>query len=242
MNSFIAALQFLTVLPIVRSDAFAPERMLPFFPAAGLVIGLLLALFDTVAGAFWSRHAVSGLDVVFLAGITGALHLDGLGDTADGLYGNRPRERALEIMKDSRIGAMGLVMVVCVLGLKWAGLGDLAQSRFLFLMLIPAYARAGMLFAFRLLPYGRPEGGTGHAFFQKPLAVEDFWGLGLLFLISLFCGGRGILLNLAFLAATGAILWYYHRKMGCVTGDMLGAMTEMTECALFLAVAMGSAP
>ncbi|MEE4357694.1 MAG: adenosylcobinamide-GDP ribazoletransferase [Desulfococcaceae bacterium] len=239
MKGFISALQFITILPFGRPGTFAPSAMLRFFPLAGLLLGGLLAVFDCLAGLIWPRQMVSVLDMVFMVWITGAFHADGLGDTADGLYGNRPREKALEIMKDSRIGAMALVTVFCTLTVKWSAIAGLDSHRSLFLLIIPAYARGGMLFGFRFLPYGRPGGGTGHALFAEKIKWAEFSGLLIPFFLSLFCGWRGLLLNLVFVCIVAALLCFYQKRMGCITGDMLGAMTEITEAALFLAVAAG---
>ena len=170
--------------------------------------------------------------------LTGALHLDGLGDTADGLYGQRTADKALEIMKDSRIGAMALVTVVAALALKACGLAGLGESRFLLLMLIPAYARGAMLFGIRGLPYGRSEEGTGFDLFESPLRAGDFCGLVVVVALSAFVGWRAIVLNLFFIVVVALIILYYRRKIGCITGDMLGAMTELTESALFFLMAM----
>jgi adenosylcobinamide-GDP ribazoletransferase len=211
--------------------------MIGWFPIVGLLLGLLLAGFDAVVVRLWDRPVAAVLEVVLLALVTGALHLDGLGDTADGLYGRKPAEKALAIMKDSRIGAMALVTVVAVLALKGAGLAALQKDRFLLLLLIPAYARGAMLFAIRGLPYGRGA-GTGFDLFATPLAGRDFGGLLLVAGLSLLLGWRAILLNLFFALLVVATMAYYRRKIGCVTGDMLGAMAEVTEGALFVLMAM----
>ncbi len=239
MKHFRAAIQFLTILPVGRIDEFNPRRMMTYFPLAGLILGAVVASADQIFIRLWPPYAASLLDVVLLAGLTGALHIDGLGDSADGLYGQWSRERALEIMKDSRIGTMALVAIVCTLAVKWAGIHALSEHRFLFLMIIPAYARAADLFGFRFLPYGRPEGGTGHDFFTDPPTLKTFRFLAVPMALSLFGGLRGVMLNLFFGLTLWVILWYYRRKMGCITGDMLGAMVEIMEAALFLAAAVG---
>jgi adenosylcobinamide-GDP ribazoletransferase len=239
MKHLKSALQFLTILPLGSSEPFDTRHIIPYFPLVGLVVGFLLAVFDRTTSIFWPRPAVAAMDVIFLAAVTGAFHLDGLADAADGMMGHRSRERALEIMKDSRVGAMGLVTVVCCLMIKWAGLMAVnAHHRFLILMLIPAYARSGMLFGMRALPYGRP-GGTAFAFFENPLQNEDFRWMLLLAAGSFFLGWRGLWLNLAFGMTLTAILLYYRKRMGCITGDMLGAMTELTETILFLMLSAG---
>jgi len=87
MRHFISAIQFITIIPMGRADAFEPPKMIPYFPVVGLCLGILAALFDQLATALWSRPVASLLDVLFLAVVTGAFHLDGLGDSADGLLG-----------------------------------------------------------------------------------------------------------------------------------------------------------
>ena len=241
-QNFRAALQFLTILPMGGGGDFNPRGLLPFFPVAGVLMGSLLFLLDRAVLQLWPRPMAAMLDVAFLAFLTGALHLDGLADAADGLYGHRPREKALAIMKDSRIGVMGLVAVVAGLAIKWGGIADLDCQRGLLLVIIPAFARGSMLLGMRFLPYGRPDGGTGRAFFDAPLTLRSFAGFLLPLALSLFLGWRGLLLVIAFATVVTAILAYYRAKLGCITGDMLGAMTEMTEAALFLLMSAGGAP
>jgi len=240
MTGLISAIRFLTLLPIGKPNTFDPERMVPFFPLVGIILGVLLAAFDWCMLRLWPPNIASLLDVVFLVLVTGAFHLDGLGDTADGLLGHRSREQALLIMKDSRIGAMGLVAVVCALLIKWGGIMGLEGHRHLLMIIVPAYARAGQVLGIRFLSYGRPAGGTGHALFGNTLEPADFWGLLIPVALSLCLGWRGIWLNLVFAAVTGGILWYYQKRMGCITGDKLGAMTEVTESMLFLLVTAGA--
>jgi len=105
-----SAIQFLTIIPCGRGHDFDARAALPFFPLCGLLIGVLLVMVDAMATLVWPRPVVALLDVIALAAISGALHLDGVADTADGLYGHREPEQALAIMKDSRIGAMGSIV------------------------------------------------------------------------------------------------------------------------------------
>jgi adenosylcobinamide-GDP ribazoletransferase len=238
MKSLIAAIQFLTILPLGAKGTYAPRAMIVWFPLVGLLVGGLLAVFDMLVSQLWAPPAVAVLDVIVLMVLTGALHLDGLGDAADGLYGRRTAARALEIMKDSRIGAMALVTVVAVLALKWSGLAGLKTHRILLLALIPAYARSAMLFGIRALPYGRSSDGTGYDLFVTPLGSRDFSGFLVVAVLSLLLGWPAVILNLGFLLMVGVMLTYYRRKIGCITGDMLGAMAEVTESVLFLLMAM----
>ena len=234
MKNLIAAIQFITILPMGKHGKFDPEKMIPFFPMVGIILGLMVALFDQIVLQLWSKPVASLLDVLFLIIITGAFHLDGLGDTADGLYGRRTKEKALSIMKDSRIGVMGIVAIICGLAIKWAGITGLDEYRSLLLIIIPAYARGSILFGMRFLQYGRTDGGTGKLFFEKRLKIIGFWGLLIPVLLSILLGFKAILLNLVFLIIITGILLFYKKKIGCITGDMLGAMVEITEAGLFL--------
>lgn len=243
MIGLASALRFLTLLPLGRRHDFDPGSMLPWFPVAGLCLGLILALCNLPALEFWPAPVVAILDVILLLALTGALHLDGLADAADGMFGTRSREQALTIMKDSRVGAMGLTAVVCGPGLKWGGLMAVLEQEsgwdsFFILLLVPGYARAGMLLGIRFLEYGRPGGGTGADFFSGDMGARSFGGLLVLVLLSLWLGLQGLWLIFCFFLINGAILSYYKHRMDCITGDMLGAMCEVNEALLFLAAGM----
>jgi len=235
-----AALQFMTTLPLGKPVRLEPAAMAPLFPLAGLLLGLITALADVAFRRLWPQGVAAVLDTVLLIVLSGALHLDGLADTADGIFSHRGRQRALEIMKDSRVGGMGVVAIVCVLGLKAAGLSAVWQHRFVVLTAVPALSRSGILLAMRTLPYGRPEGGLGHPFFKKRLSPASFWGVLPPVALVLSCGLAGVPLLAGFVLVTLLLIGFYRRKLGCVTGDMLGAMIETSEAVLFLLAAVGA--
>jgi adenosylcobinamide-GDP ribazoletransferase len=239
LDNLTGALQFLTILPLGPAVRFDARGMMPFFPVAGIVIGAMVSAFDALAGLVLPLPVVAVLDVGLLALISGALHLDGLADTADGLLGHHDRPRALEIMKDSRVGAMGLVAVALVLILKTAALGTLGPRRALALILVPALARSAMLVAIGTLPYARPEGGTGSAFFDTGARARDYAWILLPLGLSVFLGWRALVLGVAFGAGTALMLGYYRRRLGGVTGDLLGALAEGVETLLWVALAAG---
>ena len=95
MRNLIAALQFITILPLGKAREFDPPKMVPYFPLVGLLLGLMLAFFDAAVAKFWASPIVALLDVILLAVLSAAFHLDGLADTADGLLGPRPRDEAI---------------------------------------------------------------------------------------------------------------------------------------------------
>jgi adenosylcobinamide-GDP ribazoletransferase len=143
-------------------------------------------------------------------------------------------------MKDSRIGTMGLVAILFGLALKWGGIANLDAHRRILLIMIPAYARAAILFGMWSLPYGRPD-GTGKPFFSEKISLKHFWGLIFPIGLSLILGFKAIWLNLAFVIIIAMILLFYRKRMGCITGDMLGALVEITEAGLFLIMSLGAA-
>lgn len=236
-SGWISALAFLTILPIRSAADFNARGALPYFPVCGLGIGAVLLFVDWIARLFWPTPAAAMCDVLTLVAISGALHLDGLADTGDGLYGHRSAAQRLTIMKDSRIGAMGMIAVICCLAVKWMGISTLAAHRSLWLLLVPAYARASVLVAVNSLPYGRAADGTGHAFFGAPLKPAEFWALAAAAGVSLFMGWDAVKLNLGFALIVGTMLIWYRQKLGSITGDMLGALIEVTEAGLFLLAA-----
>ncbi|NIR14422.1 MAG: adenosylcobinamide-GDP ribazoletransferase, partial [Desulfobacterales bacterium] len=174
----------------------------------GLGIGLILMLADYLFLKLWPMGVASLLDILLLAILSGGLHLDGLGDTADGLFSHKSPERALAIMRDSRIGAMGLLAILFVLAIKWVSLQGVAEHRALYLLIIPAYSRGAMMFGIKFLSYGRPEGGVGTDFFSRkpPLVALTF--IFFPALISLRLGYPAIWLNGLFILVTALILLY----------------------------------
>ncbi len=239
MKHLLSALQFLTILPCGKPRVFDAPKIIPYFPVAGLVIGLMLVLCDYVFSMVWPVTVVSVLDVLLLAILSGGLHLDGLGDTADGLLSHRSLEQALTIMRDSRIGVMGLVAIVFILSIKWVSLQSLVKHRALYLFIIPAYSRGAMMFGIKFLRYGRSQGGMGTDFFSDKPRI---YALSIIFLplfLSFWLGWSAVFFNSLFIFMTVLILFYYKRRMDGITGDMLGAMAEVEETGLFLAACIG---
>jgi adenosylcobinamide-GDP ribazoletransferase len=241
MKHLISAFQFLTILPLGKPRELDASKITPCFPIVGLGIGLILLLADYLFSTLWPVSVVSLLDIMLLAILSGGLHLDGLGDTADGLFSHKSPERALAIMRDSRIGAMGLLAILFVLAIKWVSLRGVAEHRALYLLIIPAYSRGAMMFGIKFLNYGRPEGGVGTDFFSRKPPMVALISILLPVLISLWLGYPAIWLNGLFILVAALILLYFKRRLGCITGDMLGAMAEVEEACLFL-VACASPP
>lgn len=234
------ALVFLTVLPLPVAPVSSRElgRSMAYFPLVGLGLGLFLAGAHSLLGIFFPPAVCALLVVLILIYATGALHLDGVADTADGMYGIRDRATRLMIMKDSRVGAMGVVALVTLLLLKVVALSALPpEVRWQLLIALPVVGRWMMVALAVLAPYARSEGGTGSVFVET--AGRRELGIATLILAAVLLG-LFHLWGLTLLAALclGAILLerYFKARLGGVTGDILGAVCEWSE-AFFLLLA-----
>lgn len=232
---------FLTVLPVGRNLTCEPRRLarsMGLFPAAGLLLGLMLALADRAFAALFPLAVVDALLLLLLVVVTGGLHLDGLADTVDGLAGGRDRAGALRIMKDSRVGALGAVALMLALLLKYLCLHQLpAELKTAALVFMPAAGRWAQTTLAGGCRYARPEGGTGAAFVDQVGRRELLLAGATLAVaaIALFRWQGGALLLLLALAAM-LLKNYFDRRLGGVTGDVLGAATEIVEIFTLLAL------
>lgn len=234
----LLALEFLTILRLRRPPLPETEvlgKSLAFFPAVGLLLGGVLAGIDRAVLDSLGPGITGWLLMSLLLLLTGALHADGLADTADGVFGASTPERRLAVMRDSSIGAFGAAALVAVLGLKAAALGGLSGgSRIEALIVVPALARWACVVAIAAFPYARAQ-GLGSAFranarsWPAPVAgaialVACFVGLGF----------EGLALwALSTLAALllGALIT---SRIGGMTGDAYGAVVEVSEALLFV--------
>ena len=250
LRLLLIALQFLTRVPVPAWVGWKAEWLndsARHFPAVGLIVGGFAALVLWGAAHAWSAAVAVLLSMAATIWLTGAFHEDGLADTCDGLGGAVSRERALAIMKDSRLGTYGAVALCLVLALKAATLHSLATRDLLAtlaaLPLAHAWSRVATVLLLRLLPYG---GDAEHAK-AKPMAQQVD---GLAFAIallwaglaaaaaSLFVPGAALLAGAAAAAAT--TLWmarWLRRRLGGYTGDALGATQQFSELAVYLALA-----
>ncbi|HTZ40360.1 MAG TPA: adenosylcobinamide-GDP ribazoletransferase [Syntrophales bacterium] len=242
MKSLFAALQFLTVIPVPASWGGGTrelERSVWYFPLVGLFLGVLLAVLDRSLASLLPPLPASAIIVLASIVLTGGFHVDGLADTADGFMSSRPKERILEIMKDSRTGPMGVAAVVSVVVLKVSLLSAVTGPlRFPSIVLMAVAGRSAMVMAMSLLPYARPEGLAG-VFMQGRSVLRAGWGIAFLFgACWLMAGPAGMFAGLAALAATILAGAYSHNKIGGVTGDTLGATCEIVELAPLLSAAI----
>lgn len=242
MNSFFAALQFLTLFPWPkRMERSADEvgRSAIFFPVIGFLLGLILVLVNSLLEWFASAGLSSVLIVVVLTLLTRGLHLDGLGDTFDGLGAGGDRERILRVMDDSHIGAFGVVAIVLVLFLKIHALASIDVDRWRALLIAPILGRWAMV----LLGYRSTaaKAGLGSTLIDH-LATKDllFATFISLFLVAAILHGTGIVMMAWVAIFTLASKIYFHRRLGGVTGDTFGAVGELSETSVVVFLALGS--
>lgn len=233
-DDFRTAMSFLTIFPVAGDLTPDPERLarsMGFFPAAGLVIGLGLVVLNWLLDGLIPRPVLDCLLILFMILATGALHLDGIADLIDGLAGGKDRESVLHIMKDSRVGAIGVVGLVMVLLLKYLSLYNVDQSlKSAALIFTPAVGRWIQVVLANYCPYLRPEGGTGAAFVELVGEREVLIATGTLIAAALVLFGfDGIFLVFLFGIVAMLLLRYFQSRLGGVTGDVLGAATEIVE-------------
>jgi adenosylcobinamide-GDP ribazoletransferase len=237
MRGLLVAIGFLTRLPVpakVFDDASGRSNSLAWYPVVGLLIGGLLWALSWVLAATPPMLAAALLLAVWVA-LTGALHLDGLADSADAWVGGLgDRERTLAIMKDPRCGPMGVVALVLVLLVKFAALASLPPASGA-LLLAPVLARASLTAAFLSTPYVR-SGGLGSGLTAAP-RTACLLGLAFAVAVGIAGGWRGV----SAIAVTLVVfaLWRVAcmRRLDGMTGDTCGALTELVEVAVLLAFA-----
>ena len=241
MTSFFAALQFLTLFPWPeRVERRADEigRSVIFFPIVGLLLGAILVLANFLLKPFASAILVSVALVALLALLTRGLHLDGLGDTFDGLGAGGDRERMLRIMDDSHTGAFGLIAIVMVLFFKIHAIESLEVERWRALLAAPLLGRWAMV----LLGHGSHSAkqGLGATLIAHLPAKHLFWAtlITVLLVVAVF-RGVGIAMMAWVALFTLASKIYFHRRLGGVTGDTFGAVGELSETSVLFFLALG---
>lgn len=250
-HSFLVSMQFLTSIPMHKW--FARARTMPnaqvagnallFYPLVGLLLGALLVVFPFTLNAnsvSISPALQAGILLVWWVVLTGALHLDGLGDSADAWLGGLGNpERTLAIMKDPTSGPVAVVVLVLLLLLKWLLLAELLTNQWLLpLLLVPMLARLQVMALIIYTPYVRTKGlGTE---LKNKAQGRGFW-----LQVLLVIGGLTLLqfwLSLVLLVVALLVGWYWRKlmvqRLQGWTGDTAGASIELTECVLLFAAVL----
>ncbi|GAB4432094.1 MAG: adenosylcobinamide-GDP ribazoletransferase [Anaerolineae bacterium] len=242
VTDFVLAWQLLTVVPLPISTGETNRPAGPaalFYPLVGLLLGGLLAASGELLFWLLPPGLAAAVLLALWVGLTGMLHLDGFMDSCDGLLPPRSPERRLEIMKDSRVGAFGVVGAVLLLLVKFNGLLALpAAGRWQVLLVAPLLARWALVWAMARYPLARSQGMSN--FFVSGLTGRRviLASVGTLLAATVLLGWRGLLLA----ALTGLVTWLLARfalaRIGGLTGDVYGAIAETVEAALLVAAAV----
>ncbi len=242
---FLLAVQFLTRLPVPRGIGFSPERLSAaprYYPLVGMIVGVICAGFFFAATTIFPNIVAVILAVAVGVLVTGAFHEDGLADTFDGIGGGATKERALSIMKDSRIGVYGTIALVLVLLIKIASLSSI-QPHIAVIGLIAAHgvSRYSSVLVIATSHYVRDDGTGKHT---APGISSG--GLIVATMTAVIC-----VAGIAFWLSPVAALWcliglcighilmrlIVERKIGGYTGDTLGAVQQSSEMGIYLGLA-----
>ncbi|MDO9012894.1 MAG: adenosylcobinamide-GDP ribazoletransferase [Gallionella sp.] len=248
LRLFLTALQFFTRIPTpawVGHSAGQLNQAARYFPLVGMVVGALSAALLWLAALALPLSLAVGISMTAGILLTGAFHEDGLSDFADGMGGGYTREKMLAIMKDSRVGAYGVIALVLVLLLKYQALLELCRSHSLLFAaaaLIAAHAFSRLMAASIMLTQryirdddssrAKPVAQISHASFAIAL-LTGLASIGLLY-------AAGAQASNLFAAVTTALLmrfylaWRLQKRLGGYTGDCLGAVQQLTELAFYL--------
>lgn len=227
MKPLLGAIQFLTVIPVRMSRPPAPGATAPWFPIAGALLGVISAALLLAARRMLPGALPELVTLTALVLLTGALHEDGLADCADAFRSGRPRERILAILKDSRIGAFGAIALILSLLARLEALKQIESHLFESLTAALAISRAAQVWlAWTSPPAGE---GLGRAFALS--LTRRGAHLALLWAALLACA-LGVWAAPALTGSAGVLLLarsYFVERLGGVTGDCLGAASQLVE-------------
>jgi adenosylcobinamide-GDP ribazoletransferase len=236
ITPFLVATQFLTIIPPVLHRPFAPKelgRAVGYFPLVGILIGGILVLINDLLESVFSSHLRGVILLAFWIVFSGALHLDGFLDTCDGLFGGQTSEKRLEIMRDERLGAYAFAGGFILLMIKFFALLELQP---LHLLLVPAFGRWMVSFVLIIFPYTRSE-GLGRQMKDHVSWAQAVLAAVFLFSATWFIGDlnwAGILVAIVLTAVGSLIALFFRQKLGGLTGDIYGAICELSEVLIML--------
>jgi len=243
VKDFLQALSFLTILPVDQPSLTEEKglaRSMTFFPLVGLLIGLLLTVDYLILSFLFSKSLVLWLTLGCLALLTRGLHLDGFADTIDGFAAGGPKEKILEVMRDSRIGAFGVVGLILLIGAKYLVLDQITGPSIPgSLILMTVMGRNSMVWVCFRSPYARTGEGLAKPFAENLTSREMILssasaiGLGLV-----IWGLEGVLVFIGIGLFSLVFRLFFLKKLKGITGDILGAANELSEvlCLLLLII------
>jgi cobalamin 5'-phosphate synthase/cobalamin synthase len=238
MRSLAAAISFLTRLPVgrfVQFDSSDVARSAGWFPLVGLLLGAIGAGAAAVLRGHLPSMLLAVILVVLDALLTGALHFDGLADTADGFGGGKDRDDVLRIMRDHAIGSYGGTALVLLVALKVAAYSALlgGERWFWAILLTPALGRWSILLLTAALPYARQTASVVREIGKGSLVLGTLTAVAAVLAApsNFRCiGGAAAVIVVSFLFGL-----YCKKRIGGITGDTLGANVQLCECAALVA-------
>jgi len=234
--SFITAIRTLTIFPVPGKDTNDFSASIKWFSLIGFILGAfmfaIVILLKPFSG-FLSAEVLAIFLVLAITVMTRGLHLDGLADWADGFLGNIHKERTLAIMKDPHVGTFGIVALFILLMMKWVFFKRLIVEDLEFLIIGPyVISRTAMASLSVLYNYGGDQDGLGKSFIANAKRSNLYFALTItVVLLSFLYGVSGILLFGTALIFERVLGYWFARKLGGVTGDLLGAACEISETA-----------
>lgn len=239
-SDVVEALQLLTRLPVPFGDAPRGAAAAWAYPVAGLVVGALAAAFGLTAHAFGLPAPLCALiALTTMIVTTGALHEDGLADTVDGLWGGWTPESRLEIMKDSRIGAYGVIALFLALSARWSALWMLFSAgpavAAAAILIAPTASRAMMPGVMMILPNARSD-GLSATVGSVPLTTALSAVAIAVFIAFIFAGWGGLMALIWVCVTTFILARIALAKIGGQTGDVLGATQQLAEIAILFSL------
>ncbi|MFA6308988.1 MAG: adenosylcobinamide-GDP ribazoletransferase [Clostridia bacterium] len=241
IKRLVLMIQFFTRIPITPNYKAEHEdygRGLIFAPLVGLIIGEILACAYIILNRVLPAYICVVLVVVIYIIVTGGLHFDGLGDSFDGIFSNRPKEKILEIMRDSRVGTNAVLAIICILLLDISLLlGINKEYIVLILLLMPVAGRIASTVGAGVSKYARNGEGIGKSFIEYCGSKEIIIGLVIYFAIFyLTAGFNGLIISILPPISAFVTIKLLGRKIGGATGDTLGATLEINQTIFLLAV------
>ena len=240
MRGFILAWEFLTIIPLSRNRDVRPEelaRSMAYFPLVGLILGIILVISNIGLLKVLPASIVDAILIAELIILTRGLHIDGFVDTIDGLAGGKTKEDILNIMRDHRVGALGVVGVIMLIMIKYLSLNSVpAASKNLILIAMPMISRWLQAPFTNLFPYARQD-GMGKAFTEgvrgRQVGIATI--VTALFLIFIFKFNAILIMGL--MAIVSYLIGLYFKKiLGGITGDVIGAVSEVNEVMFILII------
>jgi adenosylcobinamide-GDP ribazoletransferase len=239
VRSLRAAVSFLTVLPVANADGGTGTRLgRAYFPAVGALVGLLAGGVLVLVEAISTPLLGAAAAVATLCLVTGAIHLDGLGDSADGLLGRGDAAHRLEVMRDPRLGSYGVTTVVAVLLLQTAALAAMAPGRALVALVVAgAMSRLAAALVIAWVPYVRTSGLGSAASSASGRGLDLAAGLVTVALVAVLDWRRALVAAALVAVAVLLLVGLARRRLGGVTGDVCGASAELGQLAVLLVFA-----